>query len=407
MDEENTAYGALGTESRRLFNLIQKRGPLTKSDLAQLAGYQMSSLNRYLEPLLAGGFIEPCGTADSCGGRRPTLFDVCEDRCCLIGVNIATIYLDVVVVNLKMRTLSRERFDLSPGIHPDQAVEKARASICRQLGGLAVKRGDIAGIGLSSIGPFDRRSGVIKKPIVMHWAPEWIGYPIREKLEKACGIPVAADIGVNNSALVELLFGHGRGFGSLLCVRCGMSVKTAYISSGVIVRTNNNAEDAFGHMSVDIDGLPCVCGNYGCIECYSSIPALENRFRSELKKGRVGSIDKSLDAIGYLDILAAAKNGDALAVEATTRAATMLGAGLANCINLMQPGVIILDGLIIRHSDLYYQVAVDVAKRKSGLLSGDCGSLFIRNSSFDDPSTIGAAALALETFLIRSDFPDR
>lgn len=403
MVAENIRNSALGAESRRLFSLIQKRGPLTKPELAQIADYQLSSLNRYLEPLLAEGFIEPRGTAESGGGRPATLFGVRENRCFLIGVNIATVYLEVIVVNLGMNILSQERFDLTRGALPPQVMEMTRASIDRQLAGLSVGREDIIGIGLSSIGPFDRRQGVILRPIVLHWDPCWIGYPIREELARACGFPVVADIGANNTALAEFLFGHGRGVNNLLSVRCGMSIKTSFISSGIIVRTNNNAEDAFGHMSVDIDGLPCVCGNYGCIECYSSIPALESRFRADLKKGRTSSVGKAVDDVTYLDILSAARSGDGLAVEAVMQAATVLGTGMANYINLINPDVITLDGLIIRNSDLYYNTAVDVAKRKSGLLSGNAAFNFIRNSHFDDPATVGAAVLALETFLLKGD----
>jgi predicted NBD/HSP70 family sugar kinase len=36
-------------------------------------------------------------------------------------------------------------------------------------------------------------------------------------------------------------------------------------------RLANDAEDAFGHMVINVDGEACSCGNYGCIDCYSSI----------------------------------------------------------------------------------------------------------------------------------------
>jgi len=61
----------------------------------------------------------------------------------------------------------------------------------------------------------------------------------------------------------------------------------------MIVRTVKNAEDAFDHMIIDVNGDLCSCGNYGCIECYSSIPSIVKRFVSELKKGRITEIKRS------------------------------------------------------------------------------------------------------------------
>ncbi len=390
-----------GAETLVLLSQIQKNGPLTKADLASRTGYQMSTLNRHLEPLLTDGWIAPCGTADSCGGRRPTLFDVCPQRVYCIGVNIATVFCEVMVTDLKMRALACERFETPPGALPEDAINWVADCIARFLDRLDIRRESVLGAGLSTIGPFDREHGKILPPLVLHLDPHWIGYPIRSGLEEACGFPVAADIGANNGALVEYLFGNGRGYKKVLCVRCGMSIKTSYIVSGSIVRTSNNAEDAFGHMSVDIDGLPCVCGNYGCIECYSAVPALVKRFCAEVKKGRTTSLAKPMDTITYLDVLGAAESGDALAREIVLQAATVLGSGLANYLNLINPDLVTFDSLIIRNSDLYYNTVVEVAHRKSRLLNRNSTTRFLRNSQPEDLSTQGAAVLALETFLFR------
>lgn len=394
--EEHTL---LPQESLRILGVVQKNAPVTKADLARLCGYRMSTLNRYLDPLLRREIVASCGVADSSGGRRPALLDIRENRLCVLGVNIATMYMEVMLVNLKVQILSKERFDLPAEMLPEQAVRLAWESARQQMKRLGIARGRVLGIGLSSIGPFDTERGVILPPIVRHLRSEWIGYPIRDRLEEVSGFPVAADIGANNAAVVEYLFGHGRGRDKLLCVRCGMSIKTAYIVSSVIVRTTNNAEDAFGHMTVDMDGPRCVCGNHGCIECYAAIPAILAHFRAERKKGRQSIVDKRLEDIRYLDVLAAADAGDALAAEIVIQASTVLGAGLANYINLLNPDVVAMDGPIIHDCALYYENAVAVATMKSRLLNGGVATVFARNSKFEDPSTVGAAVLVMEKML--------
>lgn len=402
----NTAiadYLGLGAETRRLLSLTQKEGPITKAGLAARCGYQMSSLNRYFDPLLTGGFVAPCGAADSHGGRRPILFDVRENRLSVLGVNISTTFMEIIVVNLKARVLSRERFDMAPETLPDQALATAWDSASRQMADLGLGRDRVIGIGLSIFGSLDRERGVTLPPIVRHVDSAWIGFPIRARLEALSGFPVYADIGTNNIAMAEYLFGNGKEYDRILCVHCAMSIKTSYIASGTMVRTSNNAEEAFSHMSVDVDGLPCVCGNYGCIECYSAVPAMVGRFRGERKKGRATQVEREVGEERYTDILAAADNGDGLAVEVVQHAAAMLGAGLANYINLLNPDLVIMGGMIVRNSALYYRTATEVAMGKSRLVNPNLGTRFIQNNRFGETSTVGAAILAMESILFQGD----
>ncbi|MEG1584894.1 MAG: ROK family protein, partial [Anaerovorax sp.] len=47
----------------------------------------------------------------------------------------------------------------------------------------------------------------------------------------------------------------------------------------------NDEEDAFGHMIVNTGGEECRCGNYGCIESYSSVNSITRKVNIEMKKG--------------------------------------------------------------------------------------------------------------------------
>jgi predicted NBD/HSP70 family sugar kinase len=121
-------------------------------------------------------------------------------------------------------------------------------------------------------------------------------------IEDATGMSVIIDNGANMAALAEYIYGEGKGSDNLAYINCGMGIRTGSISSGTVVRTINGTEDAFGHMVIDVDGELCSCGNYGCVECYSSIPAIVGKFARELKKGRVtavGGVRKMLTTLEF------------------------------------------------------------------------------------------------------------
>ncbi|NLZ54657.1 MAG: ROK family protein, partial [Thermoanaerobacteraceae bacterium] len=98
---------------------------------------------------------------------------------------------------------------------------------------------------------------------------------------------------------------------------------------------------------------------------------------------------------------AAAQENDELAREVIINAATIFGAGLANYINLLSPGLVILSGPLINHSELFYQVSTKVALKKS-YMAKKCNVNFSKGGYFgDDSIAAGAAAMVVEFLLGR------
>jgi len=135
---------------------------------------------------------------------------------------------------------------------------------------LKIDRKKLIGIGIGTVGPLNRASGVMINPANFE-APGWSNVPFKAMLAEKTGLPVIIDNGANAAVLAETLFGAGKGLKDVVYLNCGIGIRTGVISSGTIVRTINDAEDAFGHMVIDVDGETCICGNSGCIETYSSI----------------------------------------------------------------------------------------------------------------------------------------
>lgn len=388
----------LREEAKAVLDIVLMRGPVTKADIQDMTKMKLSTLNRVMKPLEDKGFVLESSIGESTGGRKPVLYDVNTKEYYLIGIDISRTYTSMAVVNMKMEVLHQKKFAMLESSTPEEVVHKILDFVKDSFKHLRIEKEMIIGIGIGTVGPLDRENGIMLNP-VNFLSAGWRNIPIRKMLEDAVGLPVIIDNGANMAALAEYIYGEGKGTCNLAYINCGMGIRTGAISSGTVVRTIDDAEDAFGHMVIDVDGEPCTCGNYGCIECYSSIPAIVDKFARELKKGRATIVEGAPEDIDYVKICRAAENNDELAKETVTGAAAIFGVGLANYINLLGPQAVILSGPLIEHSRLFFETCTSIALKKC-FLKGENRIRFTRFGFFrDNAIAVGAAASMLEEVL--------
>lgn len=383
----------INKHGRVLLKLIQENGPLSKSQLIQLTKMKLSTLNRAIQPLVDENLIIETEVGQSTGGRRPVLYDINPIRYYIVGVDISRTYIQIVITNFKMRIISQNLLSLSGS--PEETVKLISGNIDEMMRKLSIDKPSILGIGIGTVGPINRQKGIMTTPQNFP-AKDWVNVPLKKMMELETGLPVLIDNGANAAVLAEYLFGMGKGLDNIVYFNCGVGIRTGAINSGAIIRTINNSEDVFGHMVIDVDGEACSCGNYGCIECYSSILAITKKFTSEIKKGRISLLRKPIDEISYIDICRAAEENDEVAKEVIINAATIFGTGLANYINLLSPKLIILSGPLIKHSQLFYDTCTEIAFQKC-YLKKENGIFFSKGGHFQDYAmAVGAAVEVID-----------
>ncbi len=395
---ESRTIFQLGPDSKRVYSILQKNGPLTKNDLMEMLRTNFTNINRIMEPLEIERLIAESGIGESSGGRKPVLYDLNRNRFYLAGIDISRPYTKLIIANPKMEVLYKNSFTMDETCAPKKTVEIVASLFRKGLRQLKIDKESFLGVGLGTVGPLDRANGIMSRPKNFA-ASGWAGAPIKNLLEEALELPLVIDNGANTAILAEYYFGAGKGYHNLAYFYCSTGIRTGAISDGSIVRTIHDAEDAFGHMVINVDGELCSCGNYGCIDCYSSIYAIVHKYTAALKQGCPTAIMKPIASINYMDICQAAERDDTLAKEILVNAATIFGAGLANYINLLNPGMVILSGPLISHSEIYYQIASQTAARR--LYDQDANEIiFSKSGRFgDDAIALGAAVIVVEKHL--------
>ncbi len=392
-------FNSMGKDSKKIFNIIQKNGPLTKAQIIDITKLKLTTLNRIMNPLVLDKLIVGANIGESTGGRKPALYDVNVRDYAFVGIDISRIYTQVVFMDLKLNLIFKERFNMDSSNSPENTINEI-TEICRKAEKIPeLKNKEIIAAGLGTVGPFDMKRGLMKNALNFK-ARGWQGVPIKDMLETALKLKFFMDNGANAAVTAEYLFGSGKGLKNIAYFNFGMGIRTAVISNGNIIRTINDAEDAFAHMVVNVHGIKCSCGNFGCIECYASIKAITEKFRQKIIAGEKTKIQKRTDDINYIDISLAAEAGDSLAIEIIREAAEIFAAGLANFINLLNPELVVLSGPLIMASELFYRLSIEMAKRKY-YFSKHNNIFFNRGGYFKENAiSAGAAAIAIENLLM-------
>jgi predicted NBD/HSP70 family sugar kinase len=144
---------------------------------------------------------------------------------------------------------------------------------------------------------------------------------------------------VNAIALAEHRHGAGRGASHLLVVAAEhRGVGGALVLRDALYTGSTGLAMEAGHVSVDRDGLPCVCGNRGCL----SMEADAGRFL-ELAGWPAAPGEPVL--CQALAVLRSGYPGDDRVRAAAESLAGRLGLGLAGLINVVNPDRVLLGGL--------------------------------------------------------------
>lgn len=128
-------------------------------------------------------------------------------------------------------------------------------------------------IGIASPGPLDLNAGTL---LQLPNFPGWDNFPLRDKLATATECNVVLESDTNVAALAELTISAGKIYDvdSLVMWTLGTGVGGGIVLSYQACRGCQDMAGELGHLSVDIDGLPCSYGGRGCIEQYASATAM-------------------------------------------------------------------------------------------------------------------------------------
>lgn len=222
---------------------------------------------------------------------------------------------------------------------------------------------------------------------------------MKELVATKLGVEVALDNDANAAALAEHRFGAGRGVQHMVYITFSTGVGSGIIIDGHLYRGGLGTAGEVGHMTIDVDGPLCTCGNRGCLLAWASGMALARMAREAMAAGISPGIARLAGGDperATAEVVAeAARQGDAVAQELVERTGAFLGIGLASLIQLLNPELIVIGGGLSRIGErLFAPMRRSLAERVVNPALA-ASARIVQAELGDEVGVIGAAALLL------------
>lgn len=252
-------------------------------------------------------------------------------------------------------------------------VRMVQEQVDQVLQETGVSRDAIVGVGLGAPGTVDRNTGLVLD------APnlKWRDFPLGKRMAEATGLPVKIDNDANCATYGEWWLGAARGGRNVIGVTIGTGVGGGIIIDRQVYHGSSDAAGEIGHITIDLHGRRCGCGNYGCLEAYASGSAIAVRAREALFNDESSilptMVDGDLTKLTAAVVYEAASQGDAVALEIVRDTAKFLGAGLANLLNVFNPDTVVIAGGVTQAGDaLFEPLRKEVRRRAFKSVSDAC-----------------------------------
>ena len=276
----------------------------------------------------------------------------------VVGIDIGGTKLATVVADKTGHILGKVRKPTFAEKGPEYAI-CLLFDMVREVVNLAgLEQESISAIGVSCGGPLDTKTGIVYSPPNL---PGWDALPLKARLESEFQVPVTIENDANASALAEFRFGGGRGYNAVLYMTMSTGIGGGIVIDGQVYHGANDSAGEVGHQILLPNGPRCGCGKQGCLEALCSGPAIARRAQAAIQNQLEGEkastamltlADGRIEDVKSEHVLAAARTGDALALELVQETAYYMGWGIANLVNILNPDIVLLGTIAVAAGDL-------------------------------------------------------
>ncbi|WP_062430779.1 ROK family protein [Herbidospora daliensis] len=372
-----------------LLRHIHLNGPTSRAALTEEFGLNRSTTMALTAELAALGLVREELPDDVQKAGRPSLVVSPEsEKVFVLAFDVAVDWLVAARVGLGGVILDR-RAAVRQRRFPDlDDVVGTLAEFARQLLRDVPDGAVCVGVGASFCGMIRPHDGTVRYGPKTGWVDQAFGPELERRLP--LDLPVRVGNEAHLGAVAENERGAGIGFRNLIYLHGDVGVGGGVIVDGKRLGGDDGYAAEAGHMVVNpFDGRPCLCGSRGCLEAEVGESAL-----LDLAGWPHGSVGR--DAVA--SVVHAAERGDQTAREALNRVGDWLGVGVANLINLFNPGVVVFGGML---RDVYRGSAEQVRDRiEANVLPVSRERVELRIAALgDDTTLVGGAELGFAGLL--------
>lgn len=377
----------------RIIDLIRSNGPISRVELSEMTGLTQATISTLVRTLLTENIVVESGRAESTGGKPRRFLELNPASRLGIGAHIGQDYITYIIADLAGRVIARRRVEGPGDTSPLTVVSRMTRDIGALIEEAGVDRPSIVGMGIATPGPLDRTTGTVRN------APSlaaWSDFPIRRALSSTTGLHCEFDNDATAAAIGEYWLGATEGYVNYASVYMGSGIGSGIVMDGTIYQGVSSNVGEIGHVTVDARGLPCPCGNIGCLELYASpevvvARAAEAAGRGELNIALTGLISEDFAAVGT-----AATDGDPTALRLIRESAEYVASAVISMVNLLDLQLVVLAGSAFATSGSFYVDIISEALSRRAMARAIHPVEVRLSVNGNDAAALGAATLVLQ-----------
>lgn len=312
---------------RQVLTAIQAHGPLSRADITRHTGISGPTVTRAVANLLEANFIEEEGPQQAAIGRPGRLLRLARTHVSVVGLVVGPTTCEIVAAGLDGQVeASQVRQFATPGRY-DELVTTLVANL-REL--VEERKTTVLGLGISVPGLLNRREGrSLFSPNLHQLDGRNLGADLRDRLQ----LDTAVLQECHALCLAEQVYGSARGVADFAMLNISEGLGLGVMHGGRIVQGHSGLAGELGHMTVDLHGRQCGCGNRGCLETVATDAALVRAVSEKL--GRPISIE---------DFVAGLAEGGWQVDDELEQVTAYLAVGVAAVINIFNPHKLFIHG---------------------------------------------------------------
>jgi predicted NBD/HSP70 family sugar kinase len=381
-----------------VLDLIRAARTISRVELATATGLTGATISEVVRELMGDGLVVEAGRGAPTGGKPRTMVQLNPLARYSVGVQLERNTCVIVVVDLAGRQVARTSFQGVASMPPQQALPLVASQVDALLATASVDRDKVLGVGLVSYGPQDRRAGVLLTP---QPTDEWLDYPVAQRLADSLGLPVLLDNDAAAAAIGEYWMGAVDPRSTYGCIYMATGIGGGVVVAGGVYRGSSSNSVEIGHISIDVNGDECPCGNVGCLENYAGPSALVRQAVATPGLAQRLALDPA--AADFLTefarIAAAANAGDPEARGLVEQSARYLGCAAVTLTSLFDVDAIVLAGPSFAVAGSIYQAVIQQEVDRRMFARRAHRVRVVPSVNGSDAAAIGGAVLVLQSEL--------
>ena len=381
---ESNGVAAANAGAADLLRLLRDGEPRTRAQIGAQTGWARATVDSRVETLRSAGLVT-IESVQSTGGRPSTRFQLVPESRLIVAADIGHTHRVIGLTDLLGRVLAQRRIEADiedgPEVVLDWCVDTA-VELARDLGR---EPHDLAAVGVGLPSPVEFETGRPFNPVGMRG---WTNFDVPGYVGRRLDVPVLVDNDANLMALGE----QSRAFADqrdLIFIKITDSgLGAGVIAGGALQRGGWGIAGDIGHVPVPRGaGIPCECGNTGCVAKVASLSAIADAIR-----------EAGIEVHDRHDVPALVADGVVEAIYAVRQAGRDIGDLLIGSVSLMNPSLIVVGGdwgqsaehLIAGIREVVYARALPLATEHLSIVASRTG---------DDAALVGAGTLATDAVI--------